>query len=267
MRFASLVVVLGMSSIASADPTPIRSGDLLHGFVWQGQETLDGRVTDAQGRGVAAEVHVVVGSSERVVKTARDGGYHITLPPNTQALVFVRGALMITSAAATSHGGSDGETVDMHELLEPAAAAKLKTRPRVPPYSDDARYYNQWIRAWVLVDIDEHGIVQRVKLLDHPGFDLDDNAVRAAFALSFEPARDRANRPMRSQMLWPIDWPAFAWLVDTSGVANGPIPDGAGELPCAHSGPQKRAERACNEAPIAATLSAPWIMRAKVEVK
>jgi hypothetical protein len=266
MRVASLVVMLGISSIASSDPAPIRSGDL-HGFVWQGQESLDGRVTDAQSHGVAAEVHVVVGGSERVIKTARDGRYHITLQPNTEALVFVLGALRITSTAATSHGGSDGETVDMHELLEPTAAAKLKKQPRVPPYTDDAKDYNQWIRAWVLVDIDEHGVVQRVKLLDHPGFGLDDAAVRAAFALPFEPARDLSNRPMRSQMLWPIDWPAFAWFVDTSGVAIGPVPDGAGDLPCAHNGPARRAERACNDAPIAATLSAPWILRSKVEGK
>lgn len=267
MRFAGVVVLLGMSSLASADPPPIASDDLPHGFVWQGQESLDGRVTDTRGHGVAADVHVVVGGSERVVKSARDGSYHISFRANTKALVFVRGALAITSVAATSHGGGDGETVDMHEMLEPASAVKLKKRPLLPSYTDDAKDYNQWLRAWVLLDIDEHGMVQRVKLLDHPGFGLDDSAVRAAFALSFEPARDRSNRPTRSEILWPIDWPAFWWLMDRSGITSGPIPEEAEELPCAYNGPPTKVTRACNEAPMAATLSAPWIMRPKVHVK
>ena len=98
------------------------------------------------------------------------------------------------------------------------------------------------------------------------GFGLDDSAVRAAFALSFEPARDRSNRPTRSEILWPIDWPAFWWLIDRSGITSGPIPEEAEELPCAYNGPPTKVARACNEAPMAATLSAPWIMRPKVHV-
>ena len=140
MRFAGVVVLLGMSEpFASANPPPIASDDLPHGFVWQGQES---------GSMVASLTRVAMASPrtftswwwfQRVIKTARDGRYHINFRPNTKALVSVRGALGITSVAATSHGGGDGETVDMHEMLEPASAVKLKKRPLLPSYTATMR--------------------------------------------------------------------------------------------------------------------------------
>ena len=117
-----------------------------------------------------------------------------------------------------------------------------------------------------IYEVDETGAVTRVKLLDHPGYDLDAIAVRSAFALEFDPARDRASRPMRTQMLWVIDWPAFWWIVDQGESVTAPIPEAAVHLPC-HDGAPHKIDRSCAPATIANALSAPWITRADAGAK
>ncbi len=272
MRIASLAVIaLAAGGIARADhnPTAIVGDDsIVHGFVWESEDQLEGRVTDPGGRGVPGEpVHVVSGSNERVVPTDRDGHYRVKLPPNTTALVFVYGDVRITSTAASSHAGGDDETVDVHELMIPTTPPKLRRRARRPAYSDAATDRNEWLRAWLLLDLDETGAVTRVKLLDRPGYDLDAIAVRFAFALELEPARDRANRPVRTEMLWVIDWPAFWWIVDQGESVTAPIPEAASSLPCHDPHAPRKFDRSCAPATIANTLSTPWITRAEAGVK
>jgi len=265
MRLAKVVVVgaLAIAGTARATPTPF-TGDqqAIHGFVWEGEESLDGRVTDAAGRGVSgAQVHIVDGSGEHVLTTDHDGRYHLALAHRASALVFVYGDVHITSAAARSNPADGGETVDIHELAVPATPPKLKRRPKRPEYSDAATDHNAWLRAWLLLEIDETGSVARVKLLDHPGYDLDPIAVRNAFTLEFEPARDHANRPVRTDVLWAIDWPAYWWLVDHGNNVLAPIPYDAWDLPChVGQGPPKL-DRSCAPATIANALTAPWIER------
>ncbi|HEX4453087.1 MAG TPA: carboxypeptidase-like regulatory domain-containing protein [Kofleriaceae bacterium] len=267
MRIASLAVIgaLATSSVARADHTPmaiVGDDNVVHGFVWQSEDQLDGRVTDSGGHALpGAEVHVVSGATDRVVPTDRDGRYHVKLPPNTTALVFVYGDVRITSTAASSHAGDDGETVDMHELMIPTTPPKLRRRPQRTPYSDAASDHNQWLRAWLLLDIDPSGAVTRMKLLDHAGYDLDPIAIRAGFALDFEPARDRANRPIRTQLLWAVDWPPFWWNVDQGDGMSAPIPAIAWRLPCHDGTAPHRYERSCAPATIGNALSAPWIAR------
>jgi hypothetical protein len=268
MRIANLAVVgaLAATSVARGDHTPtaiVGDDSIVHGFVWDSEDQLDGRVTDASGHALpGAAVHVVSGAAERVVSTDRDGGYHVKLPPNTTALVFVYGDVRITSTAASSQAGGDGETVDMRELMIPTTPPKLRRRPPRTPYSDAASDYNQWLRAWLLLDVDASGVVTRVKLLDHPGYDLDPFAIRAGFALDFEPARDRANRPIRTQLLWAVDWPPFWWNVDQGDGMSAPIPASAWQLPCRDGIAPHRYERSCAPATIANALSARWITRA-----
>jgi hypothetical protein len=272
MRIARLAVIaLAAGGVALADhrPTVIVGDDnIVHGFVWDGEDQLEGRVTDRAGRGLPnAPVHVVSATDERVVPTDRDGNYRVRLPPNTRALVFVYGDVRITSTSVSSNAGGDGETVDMHELTIPATPPKLRHRARRPAYSDAATDRNEWLRAWLLLDVDETGAVTRVKLLDRPGYDLDDIAVRAAFALELEPARDRTNRPVRTEMLWVIDWPAFWWIVDQGDSVTAPIPETASNLPCHDPHAPRKVDRSCAPATIANTLSAPWITRAQAGVK
>jgi hypothetical protein len=41
---------------------------------------------------------------------------------------------------------------------------------------------------------------------------------------------------MRTQILWPIEWPSYWWLVTTQGLATR-IPTSIYGVPCAGSGP------------------------------
>lgn len=268
MRIASLVVLgaLGVSVHADVglDQSAISGGDAaFHGFTWQHQNLLEGRVTDPSGRAFAgAQVHIVSdGEPERVVSTDREGRYRVAVTHATSGLVFVYGDLRITHTGASSSSGADGETIAMTELLGPATPPTLKRQPRRPDYSDAAVEHNAWLRAWLLLDVDASGAVTAVKLVDHPGFDLDATAVRRAFVLQFEPARDGANRPVETRLLWALDWPAFWWLSD-NGDVDAPIPSSALNLPChAGRGLPDTGERSCAPATIANVISAPWIAR------
>ncbi|HEY1546704.1 MAG TPA: carboxypeptidase-like regulatory domain-containing protein [Kofleriaceae bacterium] len=263
MRFASLAVMgaFALAGIAHGGPTAIVGDDnVVHAFVWQSKESIEqsieGQVTDARGHALAGEqVHAVWGNVDHPVATDHDGHYHLKLAAGASVLVFVYGDVRITSTAANSHAGDDGETVDMHDLVVPASPPKLKHSPKRPTYSDTATDHDAWLRAWLLLDIDESGKVVRLKVLDRPGYDLDSVATAFGFAAEFEPARDRANRPMRTQLMWVIDWPPFSWSND-----EGRSPD---SLPCRdeHGTHPARLERSCARPTIANALSQPWITR------
>jgi hypothetical protein len=105
-----------------------------------------------------------------------------------------------------------------------------------PPYSDYAIENDVWTRAWLVLDIDERGVVTRVKFAKRPGADLDQIAVERALSMRFSPAEDAIGRPMRTQILWPIEWPSYWWLVTTEGLATR-IPTSIFGVPCAGSGP------------------------------
>jgi hypothetical protein len=258
MRIASLLVLGGLaaSPMARADGT-------IHGFVWRGHDQLDGRVTDTAGHALpGAQVHVVAdGAPERVVATDRDGDYRVKVASGVSCLVFVYGDARITSAASSSQVADAAETIEMHETILPAQPPTLHRRPRLPTYSDAAIDHDRWIRAWLLLDVDESGVVTRVKLVDRPGYDLDAAAVLAAFELDLEPARDRANRPVRTQLLWPIDWPAFSWMAEHGDGMMTRMPDAASTLPCKGTTIRPEVERSCAPATVANMLSAPWIAR------
>jgi len=101
---------------------------------------------------------------------------------------------------------------------------------RAPKYSERAIMNDRWSVAWMLLDIDTHGAVTRVKFLKHPGNDLEKIAVETALALKFEPARDDRGQPTHSYLVFPIEWPSYWWLVDRTGLATG-IPD-TSKIPC-----------------------------------
>ena len=263
MRIASLAVLgaLAVTITAHADG---RSEEI-HGFAWpSGHDYIEGRVTDPAGHAMPkAQVHVVsaAGDAERVVTTDGNGRYRIKLPSTASYLVFVYGDARISTTAATSRVVNDQEAIEMDDGVMPIQLPRLRYEARLPPYSDAAINTNQWLRAWLLLDVDESGAVKRVKLVDAPGFDLDATAVRAAFDLDFEPARDPTNRPARTQLLWSIDWPAYSWLVDHGDGSIARMPDAASELPCKSAHTSQDLARSCAPPTIANALSAPWITR------
>lgn len=125
---------------------------------------------------------------------------------------------------------------------------------KAPPYSDRAITRNAWTRAWLLLDIDARGKVLRFKFIKRPGHDLERIAAAEAFKLRFEPARNEAGRAVRSSLVWPIEWPAYWWLIEFMGTAtrlppivhHGRGPDSLGaprslaaSVPCAGSGPME----------------------------
>ncbi len=256
MRITALAiaVTLALSHRALAD-------DGVHGFV-AGDGQLSGRVTDGDGRAQpGAEVHIASRTTgERIIKTDRNGDYRVDLS-SAPAFVYVYGELRISGTTASSEAGGGGEAIEMREAIAPAVMPKPKHRPAIPPYSAAAVDHNTWLRAWLLLDVSPSGAVTRVKLLDRPGFELDAIAVRAAFELTFDPARDRADRPVRAQVVWSFDWPPYWWLIRFENANLTRMPDEAWSLPCRQPGGMWTYLRACTPPTIANAVETPWLER------
>jgi hypothetical protein len=151
-------------------------------------------------------------------------------------------ALSLVAATAAAEAPKPrivrGETIIIRDTAPTAKPPKgVKHYANIaPPYSDYAIEHDTWTRAWLVLDIDERGVVTRVKFAKRPGADLDQIAVDRALAMRFSPAEDASGRPMRTQILWPIEWPSYWWLVTTQGLATR-IPTSIYGVPCAGSGP------------------------------
>jgi hypothetical protein len=212
----SVLVLLCVAGTASADAV------------------LQGRVTDLLGQPIArARVHVLTGSQHKIVETDADGYYRVDLAGDAEVSVVIGAGNLHTFRKGTIKEGtiktldlevelSDGEIIRIIDSKPPTVPPKLsKDVPRITPeYSEEAVERDAWARAWILLDIDETGKVVRVKLLRRPGFDLDAIAVKEAMKLKFEPALDEHKRPMRTQMLWSMEWPSHGWLIEHNGTAT-----------------------------------------------
>ncbi|HEY6039555.1 MAG TPA: energy transducer TonB [Kofleriaceae bacterium] len=160
----------------------------------------------------------------------------------------------------------------------------LKSDPElVPPYSDDAILSDAWVKAWVWLDVDENGVVERVKFIRRPGHDLAKAALEFAFSRQFEAARDGFGQPSRSYVVFPIEWPSHEWLIskkrssrrlvnatDLVGRANNGTTTTANMPPCAGSGPLQLdavypVYRDCYVPDLAhADGSEPWLTRSSI---
>jgi len=107
--------------------------------------------------------------------------------------------------------------------VTPPKATNFKKRA-TPPYSDRAVLSDAWTRAWLLLLIDEDGNVEAIKFLRKPGWDLEKIAMSEAFKLKFDPALDDRKRPMRSQLVWEMEWPSAWWLSTFVGVRSTAVP-------------------------------------------
>lgn len=249
------VLILLLTASASADGH-------VAGYIATG-ERLAGRVADRGGHPVAgAAVHVVTGGVEQVVRTDATGAFKVDVAKGTTtSAVFVYGDVTVAGTALTSVPLDGSEGIAVSDLIPPAVMPKPLSDPGlIPPFSMAAIDHDTWLRAWLMLDVDERGAVARVKLLDAPGYDLDAIAVAQAFKLKFDPARDRSNHPVRMQVVWTFEWPEYYWLRrETQDMWH--MPGDAGLVPCRGSGPTHTTYRDCSPPSVARALSRPWIDR------
>ena len=260
VRWIALVLV-GTGGAARADEP--MSTDKMQGFVAPGTGELKGRVTDAQGNGVGnATVHIVTRHGDTTVKTKQDGTYAANVRDQATLLVVYGGA-QISGSAVTSQVIGDLETIVLKDTVPPAKLAEPKTDPTIiPEYSDDMMDKNVWARAWLLLDVSETGAVSRVKLINPPGYGLDGIAVRDGFKLKFEPARDRTDKTVRTQVLWVFEWPAFWWMQENH-YPRRKMPREAYRVPCYGTAPTRDVYRDCSSANLVKAITAKWIDRPK----
>lgn len=158
-------------------------------------------------------------------------------------------------------------TIIDHRLPTVKPTPKHQSRRRAPPYSDRAITSDAWTRAWLLLDINEAGNVTQFKFLKRPGYDLEAIAQAEAFRLTFEPARDENNKPVRALVVWLIEWPSAWWLDKFVGTRAGLPPRGlVAHVPCKGSGPWKmdsvhKGYRDCSKPDPSAADKEPWITR------
>lgn len=170
--------------------------------------------------------------------------------------ILILVSVMTTTVHAEEAGSSDtpltvpGEVIKIEGRLLP----KIKPRPknhspkRAPPYSDRALLSDAWTKAWLLLDVGADGQVTRFKFLKRPGYDLETIAASEVFRLKFEPARDHGDKPVRTLILWSIEWPSAGWLEKLVGTRS-QMPPLVGipphvrlmsdYVPCRGSGPWK----------------------------
>ena len=251
---------LVLASIIITAALPVHADDgLRSGFVVHAGGELRGIVTGITGDPARdLEVHAASASGEQVVKTDHDGRFRITLRDGS-TYVYVHGTAHVagTMAVSTKEGGQ--EVIELHDMIPPAAMPVPKSSTRaIPQYSRKAIDADVWTRAWLVLDVAETGAVTRVKLVDDPGYDLGPIAVRAAFALQFEPARDRSNHPVRAWMMWAYEWPSYSWMrdLDASLVR---LPTEVDSIPCRGSGPTHTVYRDCTPPDMVKAVARPWI--------
>jgi protocatechuate 3,4-dioxygenase beta subunit len=246
------VAVLMQLSTALADAPAVS------GFVTSGTGELQGRVTDLEGAPTPhAVVHIVPESGGAQVVTADErGNYRAKLRPSRQTYVFIEGVGRIVGMTS-----SEGEVIEIREIVPPAVPAKPRRSPAlIPPYSDAAIDADRWAKAWLMLHVNEHGRVTHAKLLNSPGLELDAIALRQAFDLEFEPARDRPQRPMRSLIVWSFEWPPYWWMRKGKHLLTR-VPDSAAKVSCRRADRPSRWDRDCSRPDIKASLTRPWLAR------
>jgi len=186
---------------------------------------ITGQVTDLALQPLRDATVLISGAKglEATVTTDPSGHYAATVP--TSGLHIVTVAFGKTRTAkkvivpdngtvtvdATLEAG--GEIIEVRDRDRPLVYPKPKFDTRkVPTYSDYAVAHDKWSKAWLLLDVDDRGAVQRVKFLKRPGNDLDKIAVQYAFNLTFDPARDQHGYPAKSYIVWALEWPAVGWF-------------------------------------------------------
>jgi hypothetical protein len=180
---------------------------------------------------------------------------------------FILAFMLSTSAHAD-------EVIEIHDYQPPKVLPSYDPR-KLPAYSDEAVLDNAWTRAWLLLDIDEHGKVRRFKFLKRPGYDLEAIATKEVWQLQFQPARTKGNTPIETKALWKIEWPSNGWLQAVNYGLTDALPHNdwftdrplADYVPCAHTGPMHTFERDCSQPDLTRADVEPWIDRPSRDVQ
>src|SRR5262245_15417022 len=149
MRLLVVLLVCCVSAVAVAD------------------SKLSGRVTDRSDQPVGGATVIITGpnGSETRVVTDPTGSYVATVPTGgAYSVVFAFGKMKIggqvdvpADGAATLDGKLEltGEIIEVREH-RPLQYAKPKFDPLIiPPYSDRAALEDRWVKAWLLLYVDE----------------------------------------------------------------------------------------------------------------
>lgn len=169
-----------------------------------------------------------------------------------RALTCALVGVMAAAGSAAAEDKKEPVHVQAGEVIELEGRAPPVTPPRptnfvkqkAPPYSDEAILSDAWTKAWLLLEIDERGRVTRFKFLKRPGYELESIATAEAFKLKFTPAKDALGKPMRTTVIWEIEWPSAFWLSTFVGTRSA-MPKVVGfpprrqddYVPCRGSGP------------------------------
>jgi hypothetical protein len=194
-------------------------------------------------------------SGERTLKTDKHGRFRTEIAEPTMVAVY--GGMQVQGGSSTTEKVGGDEAIVLREAERPTTLAKPLSDPlAIPDYTDALRDKNVWVRAWLLLEVNETGSVSRVKLLNPPGYDLDAIAIRDAFKLKFEPARNRVDKPMSSMVVWKFEWPTAGSLPRNKWS----------ELPCRQRADDKwyamnKPYRDCSRPNMAGVVTTPWIDR------
>ena len=270
MRPAICVSFLLAATSAAADPKPTSiNGQLTDTYTGFTVEGADVFITGPHGL-------------QATVTTDATGHYLASVEgPGTYYVTFALPDHRIGYKVQVADGGSThfdgkidrGEVIEIHDI--PFKRPPIMPQPEhklalLPEYSDTMVEHDTWVKAWLLLDIDEQGSVVRAKFLNRPGHDLDQIAIDTALGLKFSPAYDGLGKPMRTLIAYPIEWPSYWWLVATAGMTvRMPPPYIVAHQPCAGSGPLHMDSvhpvyRDCSKPDFSHLESEPWWSRQRI---
>lgn len=216
--------------------------------------SVNGRLTDVYTDFPVVGADVFISGPhglQATVQTDTDGHYLAAVDGGgTYYVTFAsagkrKGFEVDVAASGSTHFDAkidQGEIIEIHDIPKkiPPVMPKLAHRlPPIPEYSDYMMEHDRWVKAWMLLDIDETGAVSRAKFLNRPGYDLDQIAIDHVLALKFSPAQDQYGRPTKTLLIYPVEWPAYYWMRSVGGgfVSRMPEPDYMAHVPCRGSGP------------------------------
>jgi len=194
---------------------------------------LAGRIVEGETlSGIEGATIVVTAASrgsEIVVSgmTEDNGRFAYSLPPGRYDILavfddarWVKQNVEVVSRRVTQVPGVlsvGAEVITVHEKtgqkVTPATVDASTVKPQLE-YSDEAIDENAWAVGWVLLNVDERGMVTGFKFLHRPAHSLDAIAEKEIWRLRFNPAHDANGRPMASRVLWKLEWPAYHWARD-----------------------------------------------------
>lgn len=266
---AILAVVLLVAAPVHADPV----------------SQLSGRVLDAK-RGTPVEAALVLVSGprgiEHQVQTDAAGRYRVAVAPGSYILVFIYGTarssgrVVVEANKPAAFDGkvdaTEGEVIVIRDKIQPPVPPRPTNHKwkKAPPYSDRAVLEDAWTKAWLLLDIDERGQLRRIKWLKRPGYDLEKIAIGEVKKLTWNPARDTSGKPIRTWLIWSIEWPSAWWLDKFVGTRTG-MPPIVGfpprrmddYIPCKGSGPWHmgslhKTYKDCSQPNLEVAAKEPW---------